>query len=61
MHGQQNIKNIKLKLRFEVHFCVVRLRSRTLDVVAQLVEALRYKPEGCGFDSLWGHWDYLMI
>jgi hypothetical protein len=22
--------------------------------VAQLVEALRYKPEGCGFDSRWG-------
>ena len=24
-------------------------------VVAQLVEALRYKPEGCGFDSRWCH------
>jgi hypothetical protein len=23
--------------------------------VAQLVEALRYKPEGSGFDSRWGH------
>jgi hypothetical protein len=23
--------------------------------VAQLV-ALRYKPEGCGFDFRWGHW-----
>jgi hypothetical protein len=23
--------------------------------VAQLVEALRYKPEGRGFDSRWGH------
>jgi hypothetical protein len=22
-------------------------------VVAQLVEALHYKPEGCGFDSRW--------
>ena len=21
-----------------------------------LVEALRYKPENCGFDSPWGHW-----
>jgi len=21
-----------------------------------LVEALRYKPEGCGFDSRWCHW-----
>ena len=24
--------------------------------VAQLVEALRYKLEGCGFDSRWCHW-----
>jgi len=24
--------------------------------VAQLVEALRYNPEGCGFDSRWCHW-----
>jgi hypothetical protein len=27
-------------------------------VVAQLVEALRYKPEGRGFDSRWGYWDF---
>jgi hypothetical protein len=25
--------------------------------VAQLVEALRYKPEDRGFDSRWDHWD----
>ena len=25
---------------------------------AQLVEALRYKPEGRGFDSRWCHWDF---
>jgi len=25
-------------------------------VVAQLVEALRYKPEGRGLDSRWCHW-----
>jgi hypothetical protein len=24
--------------------------------VVQLVEALRYKPEGRGFDTRWGHW-----
>jgi hypothetical protein len=28
--------------------------------VAQLVEALRYKPEGRGFDSRWGHCDFTM-
>ena len=26
--------------------------------VAQLVEALRYKPEGRGFDSRWSHWSF---
>ena len=26
--------------------------------VAQLVKALRYKPEGDGFDSQWGHCDF---
>ena len=26
--------------------------------MAQLVEALRYKPKGRGFDSRWGHWDF---
>jgi hypothetical protein len=27
-------------------------------VVAQLVEAVRYKPEGRGFDSRWCHWNF---
>jgi hypothetical protein len=27
-------------------------------MMAQLVEALRYKPEGCGFDSLWRNWNF---
>jgi len=31
------------------------------NVVAQLVETLRYKPEGCGFDSRWCHWNILLI
>jgi hypothetical protein len=28
--------------------------------VAQLVEALRYKSEGHGFDSRWCHWNFLL-
>jgi len=28
--------------------------------VAQLVEVLRYKPEGRGFDSWWCHWNFLL-
>jgi hypothetical protein len=37
------------------------LKSSVFDVgymVAQLVEALRYKPEGYGFDSRWCHWNF---
>ena len=26
--------------------------------MAQLVEALRYKPEGRGFDFIWCHWNF---
>ena len=28
------------------------------NAVAQLVEALRYKPEGRGIDSPCGHWNF---
>ena len=28
--------------------------------VAQLVEALRYKPEGHGFNSRWCHWNFIL-
>jgi hypothetical protein len=28
--------------------------------VAQLFKALRYKPEGRGFDSRWFHWNFLL-
>jgi hypothetical protein len=28
------------------------------DAVAQLVEALRHKPEGLGFNSRWCHWNF---
>ena len=27
-------------------------------VVARLVEALRYKPEGRGYESRWCHWNF---
>jgi hypothetical protein len=37
-------------------FVVVHLHA-----VAQLVEALSYKPEGRGFDSRWCHWNLSLI
>jgi len=32
--------------------------TTTGHAVAQLVEALRYKPEGRGFDARWCHWNF---
>jgi hypothetical protein len=29
--------------------------------LAQLVEALRYKPEGRGLDARWCHWNFSLI
>jgi hypothetical protein len=34
------------------------LRTTYVAAATQLVEALRYKPAGCGFDSQWCHWDF---
>jgi hypothetical protein len=37
----------------------LRLEGRRVGhAVAQLVETLRYKPEGRGFGSRWCHWDF---
>jgi len=36
----------------------VELCFQKWHAVAQLVEALRYKPEGRGFDSRWCHWNF---
>jgi len=37
----------------------VSLHHNTVHALAQFVEALCYKPEGCGFGSQWGHWNFL--
>jgi hypothetical protein len=39
-------------------FLQVSLVSGGTLLVAQLVEALSYKPEGRGFDSRWCHWNF---
>jgi len=39
---------------FIIYLTVVNL---TEHAVAQLAEALRYKPEGRGFNSRWCHWN----
>ena len=43
-----------VKLRFVCLYGVCLLKGYTVE---HLVEALRYKPEGRGFDSLLCHWD----
>ena len=37
---------------------ISRLLTTGGHAVAHLVEALRYKPEGRGFDSRWCHWNF---
>ena len=43
------------KVALRLVFLLV-LRYQWGHAVAQLVEALRYKPEGRGFNSRWCHW-----
>ena len=52
-------KEISMSLLEDIgRLCPVLL---ILHVVAQLVEALRYKPEGRGFDFRWCHWNFSLI
>jgi len=40
---------------------MAKLKSSPLNygyTVVQLVEALHYKPEGCGSDTGWCHWNF---
>jgi len=39
-------------------YSVVHIHVWGTLLVAQLVETLRYKPEGRGFDSRWCHWHF---
>jgi len=49
------LKNLKIFLRDVQYFPLDRVKNYA---VAQLVEALRYKSEGRGFDSRWCHWNF---
>jgi len=57
--GRTKILHVFLNI---VYLGAVNVRA-TLMVVVELrcrswIESLRYKPEGCGFDSRWSHWDF---
>jgi hypothetical protein len=45
---------IRIIIRFLHKHCILKVKRGY--TVVQLVEALRYKPEGRGFDSRLGHW-----
>ena len=49
----QNYRKMHLYLFIKLH-----LSGLIGQAVAQFVEALRYKPEGRGFDSRWCHWNF---
>jgi hypothetical protein len=52
-----SLMNVFVKSELVVSLnCLIRLLG---NAVAQLVEALRYEPEGRGFNYLWCHWDLL--
>ena len=40
------------------HLLICDVHNISGHPVAQLVQALRYKPEGCGLDSRWCHWNF---
>jgi hypothetical protein len=59
--------SVKLFYQYGRHICIYFYSSRECcycqnkifqNAVARLVEALRYKPEGRGFDSRWYHWNF---
>jgi hypothetical protein len=59
-HSVSIIKTDQLMANGEVSYClysVLNRKSAGTLLVAQLVEALRYKPVGRGFDSRWCHWN----
>ena len=45
---------------FNSYFVRVHFINTGTLLVAQLVEALRYKPEGRGFASRWCHWIFFI-
>jgi len=42
------------------HEQLLRLKLTNYVYTIMQFEALRYKPEGCGFDSRWCHWKFLL-
>jgi hypothetical protein len=41
-----------------IYHLIIQYIFIVMHVVARLVKALRYEPEGCGFGSWQCHWDF---
>jgi hypothetical protein len=57
MFNNDKLGSFERELIFSI-FYYLRALSFRGHAVAQLVEALLYKPEGHGFDSRWCHWNF---
>jgi hypothetical protein len=55
LHDSIYISKFKLLFSFNI---LDAITYKLEYAVAQLVEALRYKPEGRGFDSRWSNWNF---
>jgi hypothetical protein len=60
MSGETQKKKL-LEIIYIFWFHWRKLRTEELHTVAQFVAALRYKPEGRGFDSRWFHWNFSLM
>jgi len=49
---------VDLCIRMNLYFIYIIILGHAVE---QLVEALRYKSEGRGFDSRWCHWNFSLI
>jgi hypothetical protein len=54
VHSQNDSRDVWF---VDIDFCLSVIWGHA---VAQLVEALCYKPERRGFDSLWCHWNFTL-
>ena len=58
MNGATPLFPLYAFVQYVLYNLVVNSNCTLLYAVAQLVETLRYKPEGRGLDSRWCHWNF---
>ena len=58
LQGRKQKQTLTVRAGFE--WILEELMTSKGHVVAQLVDALRYKLEGRGFNSWWCHWNFLL-